>query len=104
MTLENIIRVSVTEAARLFGVNQRTVRRALAAGDVQYILVRGRYKISFESLVRWSQQKPTVQNKNNRLGLGQFVEKWRIRNTHYSPNPDVLKRKIKRRQRKMKSE
>ncbi len=86
----NPIRVSVSEAARLFGVSTRTVRRAIADGEITYIVVRGRYKISFESLVRWSQVRPTVRNKVARQGIGQFVEQWKIKNRLYSPNPKVL--------------
>ncbi|MDP3985460.1 MAG: helix-turn-helix domain-containing protein [bacterium] len=85
-----IIRVSVSEAAKLFGMNGRTIRRALATGELTYIVVRGRYKINFESLVRWSQQRPNVERKRDKAGIGQYVEKWRIRNTLYSPNPRML--------------
>jgi len=88
----DIIRVSVSEAARLFGVSQRTVRRAIADGELVYVVVRGRYKINFESLVRWSQQRPHVKNKLAREGIGQFVEQWKIRNRLYSPNPKVLEK------------
>lgn len=83
----NIIRVSVSEAARLFGVSTRTIRRAIALGEVTYVVVRGRYKINFESLVRWSQERPKVKNKVAREGIGQFVSQWKIRNRLYSPNP-----------------
>jgi len=85
-----IIRVSVSEAARLFGVNARTVRRALAVGEITYIVVRGRYKINFESLVRWSQTKATLGVKRDKGGIGQYVEQWKIRNTLYSPNPKAI--------------
>ncbi len=88
----DVIRVSVSEAARLFGVSQKTVRRALAEGDLVYVVVRGRYKISFESLIRWSQKRPHVKNKLAKEGIGQFVEQWKIRNRLYSPNPKVLKK------------
>lgn len=90
MPAPQLIRVSVSEAARLFGLNTRTIRRALAAGELTYIVVRGRYKINFESLVRWSQQKSTVAKKRDKAGIGQYVERWKIRNTLYSPNPKAL--------------
>ncbi|MBI4133240.1 helix-turn-helix domain-containing protein [Candidatus Uhrbacteria bacterium] len=90
MATPTLVRVSVSEAARLFGINSRTIRRALAAGELTYIVVRGRYKINFESLVRWSQQKPAVGKKRDAAGIGQYVEHWRIRNTLYSPNPRML--------------
>ena len=86
----NIIRVSISEASRLFGVSTRTVRRAISAGEITYVVVRGRYKVNFESLVRWSQARPTVRHKLSREGIGQFVDRWKIRNRLYSPNPKVL--------------
>jgi len=91
MNLENIVRLSVSEAAKLFGVSPRTIRRALAKKEISYIVVQGRYKINFESLLRWSQSSTTVRNKRDKAGIGQFVEQWRIKNKLYSPNPDVLK-------------
>jgi excisionase family DNA binding protein len=85
--MANIIRVSVSEAARLFGVSERTIRRALTAGEITYVVIRGRYKISFESLVRWSQHRPKVRNKLANDGIGQYVGQWKIKNRLYSPNP-----------------
>lgn len=93
--LDTIIRLTVTEAARMFGVSPRTVRRAIADREVSYIVVQGRYKINFESLLKWSQSSTTVRNKRDKKGIGQFVEQWRIRNTLYSPNPDMLKEQPK---------
>lgn len=87
---DRIIRVSVSEAARLFGVSMQTVRRAIADKDVVYVVVGNRYKINFESLVTWSQRSTTVRNKTERQGIGQFVQAWRIRNTRYSPNPQIF--------------
>jgi len=84
---KEMIRVSVSEAARLFGVNTQTVRRAIAASEVTYVVVAGRYKINFESLVKWSQIHTTVKNKLANRGIGQFVDKWKIKNPLYSPNP-----------------
>ena len=61
--VNNPIRVSISEAARLFGVSTKTIQRAIAQGELVYIVVRGRYKINFASLVAWSQKKVTVKNK-----------------------------------------
>lgn len=83
---KEIVRVSISEAARLFGVSGQTIRRAIKAGEITYIVVAGRYKINFESLVKWSQRKTTVRNKLNEQGIGQYVDKWKIRNTLYSPH------------------
>jgi len=85
------IRLSVSEAAKIFGVSTRTIRRAIATNNVSYVVVQGRYKISFNSLLKWSQSSTTVRNKMNQVGIGQFVEKWRIKNKLFSPNPERLK-------------
>lgn len=85
--MSDIVRVSVSEAARLFGVSQRTIRRALKDEELTYIVVQGRYKINFESLVGWSQKRPTTRNKLAAKGIGQYVDQWKIRNKLYSPHP-----------------
>jgi len=84
------IRLSVSEAARLFGVDAHTVRRAIKGQELRYIVVQGRYKINFESLVEWSQNRITVKNKMEKRGIGQFVDKWKIRTKKYSPNPEAI--------------
>lgn len=87
---KEVIRVSISEAGRLFGVNAQTIRRAIKDQEITYIVVAGRYKINFESLVRWSQQKTTVKNKSEKKGIGQYVDKWKISNTLYSPSKKSL--------------
>lgn len=88
---KEIIRVSVSEAARLFGVNNQTIRRAIASQEVTYVVVSGRYKLNFESLVKWSQRHTTVKNKLAKKGIGQFIDRWKIKNPLYSPNPKSVK-------------
>lgn len=87
------IRVSVSEAARLFGLSLSTIRKALKDQELRYVVVRGRYKISFQSLVAWSQKTTHRQGQLTRQGIGQFVEKWKIKNRLYSPNPKILEQK-----------
>jgi len=82
----SVVRVSISEAASLFGVNPQTIRRAIQNREIHYIVVAGRYKLNFESLVNWSQKKTTVRNKSNKKGIGQYIEKWKIKNPLYSPN------------------
>ncbi len=94
--MEDIIRVSVSEAARLFGVDSKTIRRALANNELRYVVVRGRYKINFESLVQWSQNRATIKNKLANKGIGQFVNQWKIKNRLYSPNPGLIKQGSKK--------
>jgi len=84
---KEMIRVSISEAARLFGVNSQTIRRAIRDQEITYVVVAGRYKLNFESLVKWSQVRTTIKNKLMNKGIGQYVEKWKIKNPLYSPNP-----------------
>lgn len=85
-----MIRLSVSEAAKFFGLEQKTIRRAIKAGDLRYIVVRGRYRIAFDGLLEWSQKRPKIKNKLAQEGLGQYVDKWKIRNKLYSPNPAAI--------------
>ncbi len=87
MATKETIRLSVSEAARMFGVSQMTIRRAIKDQEITYVVVQGRYKINFESLLRWSQRTTTVRHKRDKNGIGQFVEQWKIRNRLFSPNP-----------------
>lgn len=81
------VRVSISEAARLFGMNQRTIRRAITQNELRYIVVRGRYKLHFESLVLWSQRSASAKTKLESKGIGQWVSQWKIRNPKFSPRP-----------------
>jgi excisionase family DNA binding protein len=84
------IRVTISQAANLFGISQKTIRRAIANQEMLYIVVRGVYKINFESLLKWSQSRATTRNKFVKEGIGQYVSQWKIKNRLYSPNPKAL--------------
>ena len=84
------IRLSISEAARLFGIDSQTIRRAIKRQEVSYVVTRNRYQLNFESVLKWSQRWPGVKNKLEKRGLGQFVEKWKIKNVLFSPNPQNL--------------
>ncbi|MCE9585921.1 helix-turn-helix domain-containing protein [Candidatus Uhrbacteria bacterium] len=88
---EQLVRVTVSEAARLFGVNPRTIRRAITAQELRYIVVRNRYKISFPSLVAWSQGQAKLRRKRDEQGIGQWIDQWRMRNLKYSPRTPETK-------------
>ncbi|MDD2758203.1 MAG: helix-turn-helix domain-containing protein [Patescibacteria group bacterium] len=89
---KEMIRLSISEAAKIFGVNAQTIRRAIASQEITYAIVGARYKLNFESLVKWSQRHTTIKNKLAKRGIGQFVDKWRIKNPLYSPNPKTIKK------------
>ena len=93
---KEMIRLSISEAAKLFGVNSQTIRRAIKAKEITYVVVGERYKLNFESLIKWSQQKITIKNKTEKFGIGQYVDKWKIKNTLYSPSAKSVGKKIKK--------
>lgn len=71
--------ISVSEAADLGGVNPKTIRRALKEKDaLVYKIVKDRYKIELESLIRFMSTNIKLSNKFLYQGLGQYVEKWRL--------------------------
>ncbi|MBU1036695.1 helix-turn-helix domain-containing protein [Patescibacteria group bacterium] len=84
------IRVSISEASRLFGVSTKTIRQAIKNQEIRYIVVKNRYKINFESVLRWSQLSTRRKNILSTEGIGKFVEKWKIKNRKYSPNPELI--------------
>ncbi len=84
------IRVTISQAANLFGLSQKTIRRAIADEELLYVVVRGVYKINFESLLKWSQNRIKIRNKRDSQGIGQFVDKWKIKNKLFSPNPKTV--------------
>jgi len=79
------IRVSVSQAANLFGVSDRTIRAAIKRDDIKYIVVRNRYKINFDSLLEWSQKSTRRKTKRDSIGIGKHVATWKIKNKKYSP-------------------
>ena len=87
------IRITPSQAANLFGVSEKTIRRAIKNEELRYIVVRGVYKMHFDSLFKRTQTKPTLINKLNQVRIGQYLEpapqtnKWKIKNRLYSPNP-----------------
>ncbi len=97
------IRVTISQAANLFGISQKTIRRAIQNQEILYIVVRGVYKINFESLLKWSQDRVKTRNKFNKYGIGQYVDKWKIKNKLYSPNPETVKEPVRKLKVKKKS-
>jgi excisionase family DNA binding protein len=88
---ENIpIRLSVSEASKLFGVSTRTIKSAIDNNEILYIVVRGRYKIHFGSLLEWSQRSTRRKNLFNSQGIGQYTADWQIKNQKYSPDPKII--------------
>lgn len=75
--ISNIIWLSVSEAAKLCGLNTKTVRRAIGAQKIKYKIVNNRYSIDLASIIIYVYKFKKLKNKLNILGVGQYVEKWK---------------------------
>ena len=69
--------LSVSEAAKIGGVQSKTIRRAIQDNQVKYKIVGNRYSIDFSTLLNYLRAKTKLKNKLNQFGLGQYVEKWK---------------------------
>jgi len=69
--------LSVSEAAKIGGVQTKTIRRAIQYNKVKYKIIGNRYLIDLASLLIFLQAKTKLKNKLNQLGLGQYVDKWK---------------------------
>jgi excisionase family DNA binding protein len=84
------VRVTVSEASKLFGITEKTIRTAIKQGNIQYVVVRGRYKLNFDSLLAWSQKSTRRRNQRDTQGIGKYVGQWKIKNKKFSPNPKLI--------------
>jgi excisionase family DNA binding protein len=74
--IKNPLWLSVSEAAKLGGVQTKTIRRAIKSNNLRYKIFGNRYLINLESLIAFSYTKRKLMNKLNEHGLGQYIEKW----------------------------
>jgi excisionase family DNA binding protein len=69
--------LSVSEAAKLCGLNTKTVRRAIQAKKIKYRIVKDRYSIDLASIIIYVYKFKKLKNKLNSFGIGQYIEKWK---------------------------
>lgn len=90
---KNAIWLSVSEAAKLGGVQTKTIRRALKIeeGDhkkkteLKFKIIKNRYQIEFGSLLTFVYSNKKLQNKFLDNGLGQYVGVWEKEKNHLIP-------------------
>ena len=73
----NPIWLSISEAAKIGGVQNKTVRRAILSKNLKYKIVGNRYLIDFASFVRFLCTTTKLKNKLNQNGIGQYIDIWR---------------------------
>jgi hypothetical protein len=76
--IQQPIWLSVSEAAKLGGVQGKTIRRAIKTENgLAFKIVKNRYQIELGSLLVFLSKNTKLQNKLKDYGLGQYVEEWR---------------------------
>ncbi len=72
--------LSVSEAAKLGGVQQKTIRRALKVeSELKFKILKNRYQIEFGSLLLFLSSNKKLQNKFSENGLGQYLVTWKTK-------------------------
>ena len=74
--ITNPVFVSVSEAAKLGGVNSRTIRRAIQDEKITYKIVKDRYLLDFKSTLHYLYSNRKLRNKLLQNGIGQYIENW----------------------------
>ncbi len=69
--------LSVSEAAKLGGIQTKTIRRAIQGKLIDFKIIKNRYAIELESLIQFLNKNTKLKNKLNQNGLGQYVLKWK---------------------------
>ena len=69
--------LSVSEAAKLGGVQNKTIRRALKYNKLSYKIVKDRYLIDFSTVLEFLYSTKKLKNKLANSGIGQYIEKWK---------------------------
>ncbi len=69
--------LSVSESAKLAGVDNKTIRRAIKGKKLRYKVSGNRYAIRLSSLIEFSHENAKLRNKFYSQGLGQYVDKFK---------------------------
>ena len=73
----NPLWLTITEAAKIGGVQNKTVRRAILSQEIKYKIVGNKYLVDFASFVQYLCTTTKLKNKLNQNGIGQYIDIWR---------------------------
>jgi hypothetical protein len=73
----NEIWLTLAEAAKLGGVQKKTIKRAILSNNLKYKIVDNRYQVDLRSLILYVYSKIKLLNKLNNSGLGQYIKTWK---------------------------
>jgi excisionase family DNA binding protein len=70
----NPLWLSISEAAKLGGVQAKTIRRAIQSKSIKYKVVKNRYLVDFVSIVLYLHKNTKLKNKFYNFGIGQYFK------------------------------
>jgi len=73
---QNLIWLSVSEAAKVGGVQTKTIRRAIKK-ELKFKVKGNRYFINLTSLIIYLHRNTKLQNKLKEHGIGQYIKEWK---------------------------
>jgi len=74
--IKNPLWMSVSEAAKMGGVQTKTIRRAIKSNQISYKVIGNRYLVNLDSLVHFLYAKTKLKNKLKEFGIGQYIKEW----------------------------
>jgi len=67
----------ISEAAKLAGVSNKTIRRAVKETDgLSFRIINGRYYVELLSVIEYLEKSVKLKNRLNIFGLGQYVKEY----------------------------
>ena len=70
----NPLWLSVSEAAKLGGVQTKTIRRAIQSNSIKYKVIKNRYFIELASVTEYLHRNTKLKNKFYNYGIGQYFK------------------------------
>ncbi len=75
--VHNPLWFSISETAKLGGVQSKTIRRAIQSNAVKYKVIKNRYLVDFTSVIIYLRSKKKLRNKLDNFGVGQYINEWK---------------------------
>jgi hypothetical protein len=75
--IRNPIWLLISEAAKLAGVSDKTIRRAVKeVGGLKFRIVNGRYHVELLSVIEYMERNTKLTNRLNTFGIGQYIKEY----------------------------
>lgn len=76
LPVNNPIWLRISEAAKISGVKNKTIRRAIKSGALRYKIISNKYYIELRTLILFLHKNIKLKNKLYNNGLGQYIKRW----------------------------